>query len=247
MTTPRDRFAVPWWVVGLALAAPATARGASKDMSGQMERSRRDLVTSSVAAPASAESASAAAADLERAIQRLQAIRVAPKARPPAPTPDAVAEAAAPLLAALPAPAAPAAETVEPAPAGPVLSDAMMEALKRLPPEKVADPLGLADALYQAGRLPEADLFYGRILDGPASGDAESRAWALFQRANCRRPTDAKAAVDLYRRVVQEQPQSRWAPLAAVQQRLLEWYETLRPQSAVTEDLAQSAPKGEGS
>ena len=213
----------------LGAAALVFAEGAkAADVSSQIRNNRRDLISASITAP---KDAGAASADLKRAMEKVQRIRVrsapddAGSSTAPAAEGMAPAERKAPPVAA--ATAAPQARVGETA-----LSPHFLDDLKRLAPEKVADLIGLADALYLSGHLPEAYAVYEKALARQEPPDA--KAWALFQMANCQRPTDPKAAIALYKRLAAEHPKSPWTPVGTVRQQLLEWYGTVRPPTVVT-------------
>jgi tetratricopeptide (TPR) repeat protein len=124
------------------------------------------------------------------------------------------------------------------------VSEAILSEIKRLSPDKVADPLKLADILYQGGCLDEAVPFYQRAYD--TSADAPAKAWALFQMANCRRQTDAAAALTLYRRVTTEFPKSPWKVTANTECRLIEWRQSLVATPAKSGQTAASATSTAG-
>jgi hypothetical protein len=88
----------------------------------------------------------------------------------------------------------------------------------------IADPAALADALFQA-KYPElAAAFYERAAKAP--GAPETKAWVLFQMANCSSKTKPLAALKAYDALVAEHPGSLWSDIALVQKGILTWRST---------------------
>ena len=209
----------------LAAFASGAAGAAADDPVNQARKIREEVLQSSIKAP---KDSPASRAELQRAMEHVKGLNPAPKPAPspaasPALPPDVV-EAAAESSALLDA------KNLglgglgglgKPVP--PTIPDDVVEQLKKLPAEQVADLMALADALYLGGRQPEAFIFYEKALSSPLAPQA--KAWALFQMANCRRRTDMAAAADLYKRLATEYPKCPWAGVAAVEQRLLAWYQ----------------------
>jgi hypothetical protein len=129
----------------------------------------------------------------------------------------------------------------------PDVAPEQLERLRQIPPQRIADPVSIADALYLGGHWDEAFLFYERALaapagqvatgDSPRRGDAapgpsgDGKAWLLFQAANCRRRADPAAAAALYQRLAAEHPQSPWTAVARTRLRILEWRQAERPEA----------------
>jgi len=89
-------------------------------------------------------------------------------------------------------------------------------------PERVAYPLKAADALFSAGRLDAALLFY-RVALGRTKPDAadKDRPWILLQMANCLRHRDGDKAETLYQQLRTEYPNHPFTELAQAQQQVL--------------------------
>jgi tetratricopeptide (TPR) repeat protein len=103
-------------------------------------------------------------------------------------------------------------------------------------PDRVRDPLELAELLFLSGRPTEAILFYGQALERTGAGDAATgpdRAWILFQLANCLRETNLAQAQEKYAQLISEFPDSPWTDLAQAQSQLVNWYQNDRPQQLV--------------
>jgi len=216
------RHAARWsvWLGGLAVAGLALGATASEpDLVTRVRQNRQELMASEIRAPADTPSAT----DLRGAAERLQAVVERPIRRA-APAAAEVAKAVA------------ARPPEEPAR---TLSPEELAQLKDLSTKRVADPVLLADALFLGGHPAEADALYERILADEATAK-RTKAWALFQSANCRRRSDPAAAVALYARLVGEHADSPWVELAKTYQALLEWQQA-------AENAAPGAPAAAGS
>lgn len=228
------RHLTRWTLLGLGmcLLVPAAVGGEEDaDVVERVRKSRRALVKSLIEAPEEEP----LRADLEATIQRLRAIRVKPKQKAVAGPTTRSGEGAAEDSDAADSQAAPSVPPKPPKPARTV-SEEQLERLRKLPPERIADPVALADALLKAGYHNEAYLFYERALkSGPPE---ETEPWLLFRTARSRAAGDPEAAAALYRRLISEHPDSPWSDVAGTLMNLLEWYETSRPaKAAQIEDL----------
>ena len=209
----------------LAAFAAGAAGAAADDPVNQARKIREEVLQSSIKAM---KDSSASRAELQRAMERVKGLNPAPKPAPkaaasPALPPDVLAAAAESnaLLDAKSLVLGGLAGLGQAVP--PTIPDDVIEQLKTLPAEQVADLVALADALYLGGRQPEAFIFYEKALSSQLGPQA--KAWALFQMANCRRRTSMAAAADLYKRLATEYPKCPWAGVATVEQRLLAWYQ----------------------
>jgi len=93
-------------------------------------------------------------------------------------------------------------------------------------PEQLNSPLKLAEILYRSGHLKEAAKCYQEALYRMATDDAaqkQHRAWILFQIGNCLRNDDQQAAIEMYRQLITEYPNSPWSESARVEDKLLNW------------------------
>ena len=197
----------------------------------QVKQNRRRLTNAVISAPNPA----AAQSELHEAIQRVQSITLRPH---PVPT-----ETAAAPQSEKPTPEAQA-QAKKTAPA--ILSAEKLEHLKSLKADGVADPIALADALVCSGHHDLAFPLYEQLL-ADAATDKPTKAWLLFQMANCKRQADPTTAVSLYSRLLTEHPESPWAGPGKVYKTILEWRQVMRPE-AILESLSatptEPAPKG---
>lgn len=104
-------------------------------------------------------------------------------------------------------------------------------------PNRVRDPLEMAELLFLSGHAVKAIGFYEKALALTPRGDAMTsgdRAWILFQLGNCLREADMTKAQDAYLKLIAEYPDSPWTELAQAHGRLLSWYLSAKPQQLVT-------------
>ena len=98
--------------------------------------------------------------------------------------------------------------------------------------DQLANPIGLADALYKSGSKAQAYEVYDKILKHGGLSDADA-GWVLYQLANCRAETNPAEARELLRRLISQYPDSPWSMLAGNQQRVLEWLAQVKPRQAL--------------
>ena len=106
-------------------------------------------------------------------------------------------------------------------------------------PDRIEDPLEMAELLFLSGRTSEAALFYEKALtllaaDDPTTDD--DRAWILFQLGNCLRETDMTKARDTYMKLISQYPGSPWTELAKVHGRFITWYQSAKPDQLMPKD-----------
>jgi hypothetical protein len=100
----------------------------------------------------------------------------------------------------------------------------------------VAEPAGVAEALYAAGRMREAALFYEIALGRKQSLGRDisdnDRAWMLLQIANCR-ADDPNAALKPVKELIAKYQDSVWYGAATAKRDLLLWYISSNPKSLI--------------
>ena len=193
------------WLAGVAATAAAMA-AETDPLINEAQQNRRELIRSLIASPIG----DSAGAELQKTMDRIQAIRMRPKAPATDTTPPNGAEAARPGAQGS------AAEAQQPPekPEGLVTAEDL-ERLRGLPADRIGNPLALADALFVAEHHKEACAFYEAVLKGDKDNkDGPGQAWALFQMANCQRRSDPTKAIELYGRLVTEHADSLWARVA---------------------------------
>ena len=218
---------------GVALLAgdppPASAPGEGCDVRKNM----RELWRANVGALSGPEGPSR----LEAMIRQLKAVRVAQKRRTGLPA-LTTQPAGGPEQLLVGSPRRPHAR-----PEGKQIAPEVLEKLKKLPAEGVANPEELAEALFLTGHFDAAIVFYKQALT--RAKKSEDKAWLLYQMANCRRPGDPAVARALYGQVLAEHPDSLWSSLAEVQDRLIEWHRINSPRTLLQELNPQSGAKSE--
>jgi tetratricopeptide (TPR) repeat protein len=121
------------------------------------------------------------------------------------------------------------------------ITDETLQMLKELPQhsEQLKNPAELADILFHCGHLKEAAKCYKEALNRmPANEDDrnENRAWVLFQTGNCLQKDDPSSAVEMYRQLIAEYPDSLWADLAKALSNLTNWYQQDKPWALAAEN-----------
>jgi hypothetical protein len=185
------------------------------DVKNRLRRLWRESLQPPTASPTASER-------LRETMEELRRVRVSPRSRSKQPLAAVVGGPASRPAELASRPAAD--DANDSAQGG--LSKAAVEKLKSIPAAALADPADLADELYQGGHLAAAAAMYERAM---TQGDDDTKAWALYQTANCRRAAKPQEAETLYLRVVSEHGKSPWAQLAAIEQKLLEWQRVNRP------------------
>ncbi len=104
------------------------------------------------------------------------------------------------------------------------ISAEMLAKVKKLPKGTVSDPAGLAEVLCLAEHHDVAAIFYDLAAD--RATDEDEKGWLLFRSANCLRLSDSVAALQRYRKLLAECPNSLWSPLGQAQAQTIEWYQT---------------------
>ena len=120
------------------------------------------------------------------------------------------------------------------------ISDQTLQRVKVLSqhPDKVENPLQLAEILFLDGHLKEAAIFYQEALnriskDSSNLSCADDRAWILFQIGNCLRNDDVPAAMKAYRQLITEYPSAPWTEITKTLEKLIDWYQKDKPRELI--------------
>ena len=103
-------------------------------------------------------------------------------------------------------------------------------------PDQLNNTLELAEILFNSGCLKEAAICYQQALNQASAQVADpfqDKAWILLQLGNCLQKEDPQAALESYRAVITESPDSLWAPLAKAKSELTNWYLQDQPKTLV--------------
>jgi tetratricopeptide (TPR) repeat protein len=106
-------------------------------------------------------------------------------------------------------------------------------------PEKLENPLDLAEILFRSGYLSEAGTCYEQALnrqDPNEVGSADNGAWIILQMGNCLRAKEPSKAAQMYTRLIEQYPNSMWTDLAKVHSKLAIWYEKEKPETLLESD-----------
>ena len=118
------------------------------------------------------------------------------------------------------------------------VTDQTLEILKTLSQQadQLHDPFELAEILFNSNCLEEAAKYYQQALDhitANETGRFTDKEWILFQIGNCLRNTDPPAAMQAYRQLIVEYPDSQWADLAKAKSKLIDWYLKDKPDAMI--------------
>lgn len=106
-------------------------------------------------------------------------------------------------------------------------------------PEQLENPFELAEVLFRSRRLKEAAKCYREALSRSDPDEADSppnRAWILFQTGNCLRSDNPAAAMETYRQLITEYPDSPWVDLAKARSKLTNWHQQNKPRMLIDEN-----------
>lgn len=105
------------------------------------------------------------------------------------------------------------------------------------PPEKgkilICSP-HFDEILYRSGHLKKAAPHYQKALEHIKPDDANSAqkiAWILLQLGNCMREGDPSKAIEMYKKLIVEYPDSSWVDLAKAYCKLTQWYQEDEPET----------------
>jgi TolA-binding protein len=109
-----------------------------------------------------------------------------------------------------------------------------LEIFKKLSqhPEKLHNPLELAEILFKRNYLEEAAMCYRQTLDRMNANQTQQpvdKAWVLFQLGNCLSNSEKPTALQMYGQLIEEYPDSPWTNMAKVKSQFIEWYMQNKP------------------
>ncbi len=105
-------------------------------------------------------------------------------------------------------------------------------------PDQLHNPFKLAEILFNSRRLREAAKCYQEALNRMTTNETDqlgNRAWLLFQIGNCLRNDDPPTAMQMYRQLIAEHPNSPWADLAKAKSKLIDWCLKDKPNALINE------------
>lgn len=100
------------------------------------------------------------------------------------------------------------------------------------------NPLELGEVLFLSGNLKEAVAVYQTALACKRADDvssAQDKAWILFQIGNCLRDDNLPMAMEAYRQLITEYPDSLWTDLAKARHKFIDWYQKDKPRMLIDE------------
>lgn len=105
-------------------------------------------------------------------------------------------------------------------------------------PEKINNPFQLAEILFNANCLKEASICYQqalKLIDATKHEKNSDKAWILFQIGNCLRKTDMTAAIESYKQLIGEYPDSQWTDIAKAEIDLIKWLMENNPDNMINQ------------
>ena len=114
----------------------------------------------------------------------------------------------------------------------------IFESLSRHP-DQLHNSLELGEILFRSGNLKQAAVCYQQALNNKNTDDAlsaEDTAWILFQIGNCLRNDETSTALQMYRQLITEYPDSPWTNLAKTRSKLINWYQHDKPRTLIDEN-----------
>ena len=105
-------------------------------------------------------------------------------------------------------------------------------------PNRIANPLQLAEILFKIGKLGPAAVCYKQALATTAPDDpcsANERAWVLFQIGNCLKFDDPNAAKDSFAQLLRTYPDSPWSDAAKTCHELTAFLQQENPNKLIRE------------
>jgi len=111
-------------------------------------------------------------------------------------------------------------------------------------PEQLQNPFELAEILFNGNCLTEAAKCYRQALDRISADDTDQhsgKAWLLFQLGNCLQNDDPQTAMQTYKQLTQEYPDSSWADLANAKALLIDWYQKNKPDALINKPKLQAS------
>lgn len=120
------------------------------------------------------------------------------------------------------------------------VSDQTLQVFRSLSqhPDQLHNPFELAEILFNSNCLKEAAQCYQQALNRMTTNETDrfaNKAWILFQMGNCLRNTDRPAAMQMYKQLIAEYPNSPWADLAKAESKLIDWYLKDKPNTLINE------------
>jgi len=125
------------------------------------------------------------------------------------------------------------------------ITDQTLQTFKSLSqhPDQLHNPFELAEILFNSHCLREAAKCYQESLNRMTTNETyqlANKAWVLFQIGNCLRNIDPPTAMQMYRQLIAEYPNSPWADLAKAKTKLIDWYLKDKPNTLINERKSQA-------
>jgi tetratricopeptide (TPR) repeat protein len=110
-------------------------------------------------------------------------------------------------------------------------------------PDQLHNPFELAEILFNSHCLREAAKCYQESLNSMTTNETDqlaNKAWVVFQLGNCLQNIDPPTAMQMYRQLIVEYPNSPWADLAKAKTKLIDWYLKEKPNTLINKRKSQA-------
>jgi len=105
--------------------------------------------------------------------------------------------------------------------------------------QQIKNPLELAEILYLSNNFKKAAELYQMALkqiNDNTEADAQQKAWILFQLGNCLKHSDKQKAIQFYRKLITQFPDSIWTQTAKSREKITDWYLKAQPEKLISEN-----------
>jgi len=105
--------------------------------------------------------------------------------------------------------------------------------------QQIKNPLEFAEILYLSNNFKKAAELYQMALkqiNDDTEADAQQKAWILFQLGNCLKHSDKQKAIQFYRKLITQFPDSIWTQTAKSREKITDWYLKEQPKKLISEN-----------
>jgi hypothetical protein len=105
-------------------------------------------------------------------------------------------------------------------------------------PQQIKYPFELAEILFRSGRIKEAAKCYREALTRKTADSndlSKNKEWMLFQLGNCLQKDAPSEAIQMFKQLIVEYPNSPWADSAKAKCKLIDWYMQDKPNTLIKE------------
>lgn len=100
-------------------------------------------------------------------------------------------------------------------------------------PQAIKQPFMLAELLNENGYYQQAVYFYDMVINDQVKETNIDKTWALMQKANCQKHFEPSQAVETYKQLISQYPDSLWVQPAQANVELLNLYQNQEPEKLI--------------